>query len=85
MFPSTTASIVAVSVIISSQLATPKQELKVLRGKRFHGTIIRIDRRVDHVSFLLLEKHHATLDRILDAKTRDGTRTGLPNTMATIS
>lgn len=42
--------------------AAPEQELEILGSERFHGSIIRVDRRVDHVGFLLLKKNHTTLD-----------------------
>ena len=58
--------------------------MEVLRGKRLHGGVIRVDGRVDHVGLLLLQQDHTALDRVLDAETSDDTGARLPDTVASI-
>ena len=65
-------------------LATPEQELHILRGKLLHSDLVIIDSAIDHISFLLLEHDHTALDRVLDAKPGDHARALLADTVAAI-
>lgn len=70
---------------MSTHLVSSKEELKILRSERLHGSIIRVDCGVDHTGLLLLKKYHATFDGILDAKSSNGTRSRLSNAVASVS
>lgn len=65
-------------------LVASEEELEVLGSQGLHGSVVRVDRRVDHIRLLLLEENHAAFDRVLDTETCDDARTRLANAMATI-
>jgi len=65
-------------------LSTTEQELQVLGCQLVHGNLVIVDGAADHIGFLLLQKNHARLDRVFDAKSSDDARTRLANAMASI-
>lgn len=64
--------------------STLEQELEILWRQGLHGSIIRVDGRIDHRGLLLLKLNDSTLDGVFNAKTGNGTRTGLSNAVAAI-
>lgn len=66
-----------------SSVAT-EQELHILRCQALHGGLVSVYGRINHIRFLLLEQHHARLDRILDTETGDRARASLADTMTTV-
>ena len=70
---------------LQCRLSTTEQKLHILRRQTLHSTLIRVDSRIDHIRLLLLQQDHSTLNRILNTQSCDRARTGLSNTMTTIS
>jgi hypothetical protein len=62
-----------------------EEELHIFRGEFVHGNLVVIDGPIDHVCFLLLQKHHSRLHRILDTQPSDHTWTFLANAMTPVS
>lgn len=57
-------------------------EIRKIQG--IHGGVVGVDGRVDHTSLLLLQEHHPTLDRVLNAQPHDGARAVLVDAVAPV-
>lgn len=68
----------------TTNLAPAEQELHILGRETLHSSIIRIDSRVDHVGFLLLQQNHSALNGVFNAESGNGARTSLANAMAAV-